>query len=169
MAVVTNQNQLGSGWIEVSKIGRGFIGQSILVQVSQRQRQLSVLGAVAAHELIQHDIPGIYGYGHDGLPPTNIGGTGQTFEQLAGPISPNNSPYTITFVSGPHVRTFEVVFDDPPFGGATTFSDSNPTTLPLPDPGELTVFNYHIKIVDAIMESPTDSTRMWSEAAVTDR
>jgi hypothetical protein len=56
--------------------------------------------------------------------------------------------YTITFVSGPHVRTFEVVFDDPPFGGATTFNDSNPTTPPLPDPGELTVFKYHIKIVD---------------------
>jgi hypothetical protein len=56
--------------------------------------------------------------------------------------------YTVTWVPGPHVQSFRVVFVDPPFGNATTFDNSNPTTPKLPDPGELTVFKYNIKVTN---------------------
>jgi hypothetical protein len=56
--------------------------------------------------------------------------------------------YTVTWVPGPHVQSFRVVFVDPPFGNATTFDNSNPTTPKLPDPGELTVFKYNITVTN---------------------
>jgi hypothetical protein len=60
--------------------------------------------------------------------------------------------YTITWVPGPHVQSFEVQFVGPdlPFGATTTFVGTTlPVTSPtLPDPGELTVFKYNLKIVD---------------------
>ena len=52
---------------------------------------------------------------------------------------------SITWVLGPHVKSFEVEFDDPsPFGDLKTFDNSNPKTPAMPDPGEFTVFKYKI-------------------------
>ena len=60
--------------------------------------------------------------------------------------------YTITWVRGSNVKSFQVVFVGPdlPFGPQTTFATSGPpvTTPPLSDPGDLTVFKYNITIVD---------------------
>lgn len=60
--------------------------------------------------------------------------------------------YTITWAPKPNVKSFEVQFvgADLPFGpNNTTFGTAgSSTTPPLPDPGELTVFKYNLKIVD---------------------
>jgi hypothetical protein len=64
--------------------------------------------------------------------------------------------YTITWSPQSNVQSFEVQFvgavpSDFPFGTGTantTFSSATPTP-PLPDPGELTVFKYNLKIIDS--------------------
>jgi hypothetical protein len=64
-------------------------------------------------------------------------------------LCPND---TITWVPGPHVRSFTIVFvgQDLPFGATATFAGTTlpVTSPPLPDPGELTVFKYDLTIVD---------------------
>jgi hypothetical protein len=67
--------------------------------------------------------------------------------------------YTITWVPGLHVKSFQIEFIDPPFGasGPTKFDNNHPTTPTLPDPGELTVFKYNITVVnDAGVSKPFD-------------
>lgn len=60
--------------------------------------------------------------------------------------------YTVTWEPGPNVHSFEVQFvgTDLPFGPTnTTFGTAGSSSTPtLPDPGELTVFKYNLKIVD---------------------
>jgi hypothetical protein len=63
--------------------------------------------------------------------------------------------HTVTWVPGPHVASFEVKFvghdtDDFPFGPHNTTFGPNQATPPLPDPVELSVFKYNLKIVDDI-------------------
>jgi hypothetical protein len=63
--------------------------------------------------------------------------------------------YTITWERQANVQSFEVHFvgvdpSDFPFGPANAnFGTGNATTPPLPDPKELTVFKYNLKIVDS--------------------
>ncbi len=64
----------------------------------------------------------------------------------------NEGNYTITWVPGPNVSSFQVVFVGPdlPFGPATTtFGTGGRSTTPsLNDPGQLTVFKYNLSLTD---------------------
>ncbi|MGB7729571.1 MAG: RHS repeat-associated core domain-containing protein, partial [Candidatus Acidiferrum sp.] len=73
---------LSTSYVYVNQLSVGGAGTAL------------ALGAVAAHELLQHNIPGFSGYGHGNLPPSNIGAVSHTIDQLTGPISPNNLALT---------------------------------------------------------------------------